>query len=93
MSGEIRFANVEVVRTHKGGFTVVDVFKKRDGGEGKVYVKVWSNTSVSEGEKVTVIGEPSARISEYVSKVDGTQKTVAELHINNAVVSGQNAPF
>lgn len=92
MSGEIRFANVEVVRTHKGGFTVVDVFKKRDGGEGKVYVKVWSNTSVSEGEKVTVIGEPSARISEYTDK-QGQHKVVAELHVNNATVTGQHAPF
>jgi hypothetical protein len=92
MSGEVRFANVEVVRTHKGGFTVVDVFKKRDGGEGKTYVKVWSNTSVAEGEKVTVIGEPSSRISEYTDK-QGQHKVVAELHVNNAVVSGQNAPF
>jgi hypothetical protein len=92
MSGEVRFANVEVVRTHKGGFTVVDVFKKRDGGEGKTYVKVWSNTSVAEGEKVTVIGEPSARISEYTDK-QGQHKVVAELHVNNAVVTGQNAPF
>jgi hypothetical protein len=92
MSGEIRFANVEVVRTHKGGFTVVDKFRKRDGGEGSVYVKVWANASVREGDKVTVVGEPSSRISEYTDK-QGQHKVVAELHVNNATVTGQNAPF
>jgi hypothetical protein len=92
MSGEIRFANVEVVRTHKGGFTVVSAFRKNDGSEGKTYVKVWSNARVAEGDKITVLGEPSARISEYTDK-QGEHKVVAELHVNNATVTGQDAPF
>ncbi len=83
--GEIRFENVEVVRTHRGGFTVVEKFRKRDGGEGSTYVKVWSDAAVTEGSKVTVLGEPSARISEYTDK-QGQHKVVAELHVNNAQV-------
>jgi hypothetical protein len=47
---------------------------------------------VREGDKVTVVGEPSSRISEYTDK-QGQHKVVAELHVNNATVTGQNAPF
>ena len=92
MSGEIRFVNVEVVRTHKGGFTVVSKFRKADGSEGKSYVKVWSQLNAVEGELLTIVGEPSARVSEYTDK-QGEHKVVAELHVNNATILKADAPF
>jgi hypothetical protein len=92
MSGEIRFTNVEVVRTHKGGFTIVSNFRKADGTVGKSYVKIWSQLQANEGEVLSIIGEPSARISEYTDK-QGEHKIVAELHVNNATIVKADAPF
>ena len=90
--GAIKFTNVKVVRTHKGGFTVLGQGKKADGSAYDLYVKVWSTATVEPDEIVTVQGVPSARLSEYTSK-SGEQKTVAELHIGDATVSRANAPF
>lgn len=90
---EIVIGAAKVVRSHKGGFTVVKQSKKSDGSPIDVYVKVWSHTQVADGQIVTVTGVPSARLSEYVSKT-GEKKTVAELHVNDAtVVVGSAAPF
>lgn len=90
--GAIKFTDAKVVRTHKGGFTVLTAGKKADGSKYDMYVKVWSTASVTENEIVTVVGVPSARLSEYTSKT-GEQKTVAELHVGDATVSRANAPF
>ncbi len=90
---EIVVGDAKVVRTHKGGFTVVTKSTKADGSPIDVYVKVWSNTPVTEQQKVTVVGVPSARLSEYTAKT-GEKKTVAELHINATQIStSSNAPF
>lgn len=90
--GVIKFENVSVVRTHKGGFTVLGAGVKADGATYDMYVKVWSTATVTENEVVTVIGQPSARLSEYTAK-SGEQKTVAELHIGNATITRSAAPF
>ena len=90
--GAIKFDNVKVVRTHKGGFTVLGQGKKADGSAYDMYVKVWSTATVTENEILTVVGIPSARLSEYTTKT-GEQKTVAELHVGDATVSRANAPF
>ena len=90
--GAIKFSGVKVVRTHKGGFTVLGQGKKADGSAYDLYVKVWSTAIVEPEEIVDVYGVPSARLSEYTSK-SGEQKTVAELHISDATVSRANSPF
>ena len=90
--GAIKFGEVKVVRTHKGGFTGVTAGKKADGSKYDMYIKVWSTATVSDGEVVSVVGVPSARLSEYTSKT-GEHKTVAELHVGDATVSRANAPF
>jgi len=90
--GAIKFVGVKVVRTHKGGFTVLAVGKKADGGTYDSYVKVWSTASVSENEIVDVHGIPSARLSEYTTKA-GEEKTVAELHVSDATVTRSALPF
>ena len=91
---EIVVGEAKVVRTHKGGFTIVKQSQKIDGSPVDVYVKVWSPTQVTEGQIVTVTGRPSSRLSEYTAKT-GEQKTVAELHVNDAtvVVKSVDAPF
>jgi len=90
--GAIKFSGVKVVRTHKGGFTVLGQGKKADGSAYDLYVKVWSTAIVEPEEIVDVYGVPSARLSEYTSK-SGEQKTAAELHISDATVSRANSPF
>lgn len=90
--GVIKFSSVKVVRTHKGGFTVLGAGKKADGSAYDLYVKVWSTAQVAENDVVDVYGVPSARLSEYTSK-SGEHKTVAELHIGDATVSKVGLPF
>lgn len=90
--GAIKFTNVKVVRTHKGGFTVLAAGKKADGSAYDLYVKVWSTATVEPNEIVSVHGVPSARLSEYTSK-SGEQKTVAELHVGDATVTRSGTPF
>jgi hypothetical protein len=90
--GVIKFENVKVVRTHKGGFTALGAGKKADGSVYDLYVKVWSTATVEADEVVTVIGTPSARLSEYTTKL-GEQKTVAELHVGDATITRAALPF
>ncbi len=90
--GVIKFSNAKVVRTHKGGFTVLAKGQKADGSEYDLYVKVWSSAQVEQDDLVEVVGQPSARLSQYTAKT-GEEKTVAELHIGNATVSKAAAPF
>jgi len=90
--GAIKFGEIKVVRTHKGGFTAIAAGKKADGTSYDMYIKVWSTAQVAENELVSVVGVPSARLSQYTTKA-GEEKTTAELHVGDATVSRVNAPF
>jgi hypothetical protein len=87
----IEFA--DVIRTHKGGFTVVEIFKKRDGSEGKNYFKVWSDEQVEVGLNTHIEGLVSSKVSTFTNK-QGETVTVSEIHVNNPKLSkiGYNAP-
>jgi len=90
-SAKIKLTGATVVRSHKGGFTASIPYQFQ-GEERKQYIKVWTAEQVTEGDTLDITGEPSARLSEYTDK-QGAQKTVAELHINNPTITGNEPAF
>lgn len=90
-SAKIKLEGATVVRSHKGGFTASIPYKFQ-GEERKQYIKVWTSEQVSEGDLLDITGEPSARLSEYTDKA-GVLKQVAELHINNPTIKGNEPAF
>lgn len=90
-SAKIKLSGATVERKHKGGFTATIPYQF-NGETRKQYIKVWTSEQVTEGDLLDITGEPSARLSEYTDK-QGTLKTVAELHINNPVITGNEPAF
>ena len=83
---------LEVARIIEGyGFKGVErsTFK---GEERKTYYTVWTKDTVREGDTVEVDGLLGVKIEEFTGR-DGSPKQVAAIHINNAIVSGSDAPF
>jgi hypothetical protein len=64
------------------------------GEEKKTWFTVWTKESVTEGQIVTVEGDLSVKLEEFVGR-DGTNKQSAAIHVNNALLMTQDteAPF
>lgn len=85
-------AVVESVNSTGSGFTVSVPYDFK-GETRKSYYKVWADTKVTVGATVDIVGQPSARLSEYTNKISGELKTTAELNINNAIVTVSEPAF
>ena len=81
----INLTNVTVERKFKGGFIGSQIFKKRDGSEGKTYYKIWSQAVLVDNALVNVQGTASAKLNTYTDR-NGVEQTTAELNINAYIV-------
>ena len=62
------------------------------GEERKTYYTVWTKESVNEGDIITIEGDLSVKLEEFTGK-DNQPKKVAAIHVNNALVMKEEAPF
>ena len=86
-------AELEVARLIQGhGFKGVEKKKTRDGKEFSVWVTVWTDSQVREGELVEVTGDLSVKLESFTGR-DNLPKQTAAIHINNAQVKKSEAPF
>ncbi len=86
-------AELEVARLIAGyGFKGVEKRKSKDGKEISVWVTVWTDTQVRDGEIVEVTGDISVKLESFTGR-DNLPKQTAAIHINNAQVKKADAPF
>ena len=89
----VTIENAQVFKIIEGyGFKAVEKFQLRSGEEAKRYFTIWTKEKVSEGDIVTIEGELSVKVEEYTGK-DNQPKTSAAVHVNNALIMQENAPF
>jgi hypothetical protein len=91
----IEIENAKVIRIIEGyGFEVAES-RLVKGEEYKSYFTIWNKAvKVAVGDIVTVSGDYSAKIDEYIDK-NNTPKTKVSVSVNNAEVMTQDteAPF
>jgi len=86
-------AELEVARIIPSyGFKGVEKRKGKDGKEISVWVTVWTDSQVREGEIVEVTGDISVKLESYTDRTN-TPKQTAAIHINNAQIKKSEAPF
>lgn len=86
-------AELEVARLIEGyGFKGVEKRKTKDGDEFSVWVTVWTQQKVSIGDRVEVTGDLSVKIESFTGR-DNQPKQSAAIHINDATVKLEDAPF
>lgn len=86
-------ASGEVARLIPGyGFKMVETTTVK-GEERKVWLTVWTDAQVREGQQVTVKGDLSTKMETFTGR-DNTPKTVVAININNAQVKQtEEVPF
>lgn len=78
-------ASGEVARLIPGyGFKMVETTMVR-GEERKVWLTVWTDAQVREGQQVTVTGDLATKMETFTGR-DNTPKTVVAINVNNAQV-------
>lgn len=86
-------AKGEVARLIPGyGFKMVETTSFK-GEERKVWLTVWTDAVVREGQKVIVKGDLSTKIETFTGR-DNTPKTAVGINVNNAQVKlDEDLPF
>jgi hypothetical protein len=86
-------ASGEVARLIPGyGFKLVET-KTVNGEERKVWITVWTDAVVREGQKVIVKGDLSTKLETFTGR-DNTPKTTVAINVNNAQVKpDEDLPF
>lgn len=90
----VKIANAEVTRLIPGyGFKAASEIKLGNTGDTKKeYYTVWTDAKVQEGDLVEITGTLGVKIEEFTGR-DGSPKTVAAIHVNDAKVVSADAPF
>lgn len=90
----VKIEGAEVTRIMTGyGFKAKASIKLRNGDTKDEYYTVWSDTGVSEGDIVDIVGNLGVKIEDFTGR-DGSLKTVAAIHVNDAkVTTSVSAPF
>jgi hypothetical protein len=83
---------VEVARIIEGyGFK--GTYKRNVKGETyTTWVTVWTQDKVTEGEMLEVTGDLSVKLESFTGR-DNQPKQTAAIHINDAVLKREEAPF
>jgi hypothetical protein len=86
-------ASGEVARLIPGyGFKLVETTNVK-GEERKVWITVWTDAVVREGQKVIVKGDLSTKLETFTGR-DNTPKTAVAINVNNAQVKpDEDLPF
>jgi hypothetical protein len=86
-------ASGEVARLIPGyGFKMVETTNFK-GEERKVWLTVWTDAVVREGQQVTVKGDLSTKLETFTGR-DNTPKTAVAINVNNAQVKAtEEIPF
>jgi len=86
-------AELEVARLIPNyGFKGIEKRRNKDGEEYSVWVTVWSQDKVVEGEKVEVTGDLSVKLESFTGR-DNQPKQSAAIHINDPEIKREEAPF
>lgn len=62
------------------------------GEEKKTWFTVWTKETVKEGEVLTIEGELSVKLEEFTGRDNQPRKSAA-IHVNNAMIMREDAPF
>jgi hypothetical protein len=62
------------------------------GEERKTWFTVWTDATVAEGDIVDIEGDLGVKLESFTGR-DNQPKQAAAIHINNAKVSKEEAPF
>jgi hypothetical protein len=85
----VTIENARVERIIVGyGFKASEVTLVK-GEERKTWFTVWTKESANEGDILTIEGELSVKQETFTGK-DGLEKTVAAIHVNNALIMPQD---
>lgn len=62
------------------------------GEEKKTWFTVWTKEAVKEGEVLTIEGELSVKLESFTGR-DNQPRQSAAIHVNNAMILREDAPF
>ena len=74
------------------GFKGVEKRRNKDGEEYSVWVTVWTQEQVKEGETLEVTGDLSVKLESFTGR-DNQPKQSAAIHINDPKIKREDAPF
>jgi hypothetical protein len=90
----VKIEGAKVTRIMQGyGFRAEAEIAMRNGDTRTERYTVWSESGVSEGDIVDIVGNLGVKIEDFTGR-DGSLKTVAAIHVNDAkVTTAVSAPF
>lgn len=89
---KVRITGAQVERIIAGyGFKATETIVIK-GDERKTWFTVWTDAVVAEGDLVDIEGDLTVKLESFTGR-DNQPKQAAAIHINNAKVKKEEAPF